>query len=306
MPRRREGYSLVNLFVVLLLIVLLAALLLPALGKVREMARRSKCGKNVNQIMIAQQNYAVFQNQKGWPEEFVRGTEGVCRPGGKARDDADITTDASRAFIYLAKRNFIDNVAAFACPSDPFLAVLDTPGSNLEKADVDFPAENDLVPKQWAPPASAARTETGHSYYSYSMQAGSSNKQINLTPKILASLPVVSERNPWSEVLPTLTGDNPDANGYANGNSWNHNREGQSIAERDGTTFFIPDARGVAMPESPRIGSAGTFDYLYSDEPLKAARSPDDVFFTGKKYVGVGADQTKRTAESAWGCYMFD
>ena len=62
---------------------------------------------------------------------------------------------------------------------------------------------------------------------------------------------------------------------------------------RDGTTFFLTDAREFAIPLTERNGSQGTYDYLYSDEPLKAARSEDDVFFTGKKYVGVGADQTK-------------
>ena len=60
------------------------------------------------------------------------------------------------------------------------------------------------------------------------MQGGSQDVQINVGPKMLATLPLISERNPWSEPLPTLTGDTPTNNGYYTGNSWNHNREGQS------------------------------------------------------------------------------
>lgn len=306
---RKKGFTLVELLVVIAIIALLAALLLPALGKVREMARRSKCGKNVNQIAVAQQNYATSQNQKGQPEAFIRGTEGFCRstatgPGAPLANST-LRSDGSRAFVYLAKQNFVDNLAGYACPSDPFVAVLDTVGSNLTPADSDIPAEGATVSSQWAAPSSAARTEDGHTYYSYSMQAGSADVQCNMGPKMLASLPLISERNPYSGPLPALTADTPTANGYYTGNSWNHNREGQSTAQRDGTTFFLPDAREYAMPETAANGAPGGYDYIYADAVVTTT-IPGVTPPTGTPtYNGVGADSPfPRTAR--WGCYMFD
>ena len=132
--RRTKGFTLVELLVVIGIIALLVSILMPALGRARELAKRIQCASQLNGLgkgIMMYQNEYRDSNPKAW-----KGAGGGCGFGGNgSRTWYNIPGEITRGYwadptwdqwgdittvgqcLYLLVKHEDVDVKVFACPS---------------------------------------------------------------------------------------------------------------------------------------------------------------------------------------------
>ncbi len=116
---QRPGFTLVELLTVIAIIGILVALIIPAVGKAKELAQMQKASSNLRQITLG---YLTFANQK-------ERTRSIPNTGEKA------VTDIYQWAQFLAAESDLNDAALYYVDVDPLAVAATLPRSCHPAAD---------------------------------------------------------------------------------------------------------------------------------------------------------------------------
>ncbi len=117
--RRKAGFTLIKLLVVIAIIAILAAILFPVFARAREKARQTTCLNNMKQIGLASLQYATDYDGTYYPHRFSGNPNPLSSANGGPFPAADFSLEgANRTFWISFLYPYTKSFDIFKCPSN--------------------------------------------------------------------------------------------------------------------------------------------------------------------------------------------